>query len=123
MDEICVELSAKLTETAANGYVVFFEEELLEVIPENTRNRETLEAALKLLSSGGYIDVKYARGSAFCIASLKAYTLPDMPEQTETLQFTDDCKTQVRLPFFVYLIVTLCAFLGGLAGTLIGAVI
>lgn len=123
MDEICVQLSAKLTETAANGYVVFFEEELLEVIPENTRNRETLEAALKLLASGGYIDVKYARGNAFCIASLKEYILPEMPGQTETLQSAEECKTQAYLPFFVYMIVALCAFVGGLAGTLIGAVL
>lgn len=123
MDEICVELSAKLEDTASNGYEVFFEEELLEVIPENTRNRETLEAALKLLTSGGYIDVKYARGNAFCIRSLKPFTLPDIPEQTEILQPEVECKTQAYMPFYIYLIVTLCAFLGGLAGTLIGAVL
>ena len=123
MDEICVELSAKLEESAANGYEVFFEEELLEVIPENTRNRETLEAALKLLSSGGYVDVKYARGNAFCIASLKRYSLPDIPEQTDIIQPVTECSTQVRVPFIVYLLVTFCAFLGGLAGTLIGTVL
>lgn len=123
MDEICAELSAKLTETAANGYAVFFEEELLEVIPENTRNRETLEAALKTLTSGGYIDVKYARGSAFCISSLKAYLLPETSEQTEIPQFAEEIKTRAYLPFFVYILVALCAFAGGLAGTLIGAVL
>lgn len=123
MDEICVDLSAKLSESASNGYAIFFEEELLEVIPENTRNRETLEAALKTLTSGGYIDVKYARGNAFCITSLKAYTLPDIPEQTVAPKFAEEYKTEARLPFIVYIFVAFCAFLGGLAGTLIGAVL
>lgn len=123
MDEICIALSKKLSEVAENGYTIFFEDELLELIPENTRNRETLEAALKLLTSGGYIDVKYARGNAFCITSLKQYLPPETPEETAPLQVEKIEKTEAYLPFFAYILVVFCAFFGGLAGSLIGAVL
>ena len=45
MEEICSALSAKLSE-AAGVYAVFYRDELLDVLPEDSRDRETLEAAI-----------------------------------------------------------------------------
>lgn len=76
MDEIYCALCDKFAETGTGKYSVFYEDELLEIFPENERNRDALEAALTRLSSEGCIDVKYARGSAFCLAYLKPFIPP-----------------------------------------------
>lgn len=122
MEEICNNLSAALCQAGLGGYKIFYEEELCDCLPDSMRNRETLEAALKNLSECGCIDVKYARGSTFCIASLKKYEAPAPEKQVaETPANLDGPKPAVKLK--TYLTVSLCAFLGGAAGGAVAAVL
>ena len=76
MDEIYRALCEKFDEADIGRYTVFYEDELLEVFPENERTRDALEAALTRLTNEGCIDVRYARGPAFCLAYLKPFTPP-----------------------------------------------
>ena len=75
MDEIYRALCEKFAEADIGRYTVFYEDELLEVFPENERTRDA-EAALTRLTNEGCIDVRYARGPAFCLAYLKPFTPP-----------------------------------------------
>lgn len=122
MEEICTELSAFLCNAGMGGYKIFYEEELTECLPEDMRNRETLEAALKNLSSGGHIDVKYARGNAFCIASLKKYEV-EKPETAPEAVPSAPLEAQAALPKRAYAFLSLFAFLGGAAGGCVAAAI
>lgn len=81
MDEIYIALCNKLSEAGTGKYSVFYEDELMDVFPENERGRDALEAALTRLSREGCIDVRYARGTAFCLAYLK----PFVPAEREPL--------------------------------------
>jgi hypothetical protein len=82
MDEICEALATKIYTSSRGGYAIFYEDELFDEMPKaEDKTRETLEAALKKLSSGGFIEIKYARGNAFCMAGIKPYEKPE-PEAT-----------------------------------------
>ncbi|MCM1437602.1 MAG: hypothetical protein NC131_00120 [Roseburia sp.] len=120
MEEICTNLSATLCEAGIGGYKIFYEEELFDCLPENMRNRETLEAALKNLNGGGYIDVKYARGNTFCIACFKRYEAEKKEESPDVLtaETPRPCLSKKT-----YAALSLCAFLGGAAGGCIAAVL
>ncbi|MDE6374102.1 MAG: hypothetical protein K2L72_06335 [Clostridia bacterium] len=120
MEEICTKLSATLSKDGAKGYGIYYEEELLDALPDDMRNRETLEAALKNLQSGAYIDVKYARGDAFCIASLKKYK-PVEREIAVDCDNTAVCPT-ASLPKKIYAVIALCAFAGGALGGCVAAI-
>ncbi|MDE5765975.1 MAG: hypothetical protein K2I17_02255 [Clostridia bacterium] len=124
MEEICTNLSAQLCDAGTGGYKIYYEEELLDALPEDMRNRETLEAALKNLTGGGYIDVKYARGSTFCICSFKKYE-PVVKEQPETEETTDTVEvlSAPSIPKKFYAISALCAFAGGAVGGCVAAVL
>lgn len=125
MEEICTTLSAQLCEAGTGGYKIYYEEELLEALPEDMRNRETLEAALKNLTGGGYIDVKYARGTAFCICSFKKYE-PVIKEEPQDSKSTAEAIETIPAPAFpkrFYLLSALCAFVGGAAGGCVAVVL
>ena len=127
MEEICNALSAKLSEIGTGVFAVFYEDELLDALPETDRSRDTLEAALKKLNNGGYIDVRYARGSAFCLSFIRPYVLEKpQEEKAETVQpETQEISSPATFKK-AYLLLGLCSFLGGLVGglcALIGAVI
>ena len=124
MEEICALLSAFLCEAGTGSYKIFYEEELMEVLPEEIRNRETLEAALKNLGGGGYVDVKYARGNAFCIAAVKKFE-PVIPVATEITEETaaQRLAAPALFPKKAYAYITLCAFLGGAVGGGIAAIL
>ena len=64
----------KICSCAGDGYGIFYEDELMDLLPENARTRETLEAVLKQLANCGNIEVKYARGNAFCIKCIRPFT-------------------------------------------------
>lgn len=121
MEDICTKLSAILCDAGMGGYKIFYEEELAECLPDNMRNRETLEAALKNLNGGGYIDVKYARGNTFCIACIKKYEAPaaenkpEIPAAAETVKLTFSKATYFALSLF--------AFLGGATGGCVAALL
>lgn len=119
MEEICRAVSETLLKTSGSGYKIFYEDELLEALPEDSRNRETLEAVLKKLDSEGFIDVKYARGDAFCIAVIKEYeTDSDSEEQIiQTVTHTPDFKDKKFI-----IITALAAFAGGLIGGCVAAI-
>ena len=125
MEEICTNLSAQLCDAGTGGYKIYYEEELLDALPEDMRNRETLEAALKNLTGGGYIDVKYARGSTFCICSYKRYE-PVVKEQPAPVEATAEIvseNTAPSIPKRFYAISALCAFAGGTLGGCVAAVL
>ncbi|MGN1373101.1 MAG: hypothetical protein ACI4VK_03520 [Candidatus Coproplasma sp.] len=119
MDDILLALSSLLESSGTDGYKIFYEDELIEVFPDDLRNRETLEAALKKLTSDGYIDVKYARGEVFCIAVLKKYEQPE--------EVGNDCKEVLPAKPVnansVYIYAAVAAFLGGMIGGCITAII
>lgn len=126
MEEICNALSAKLSEIGTGVYAVFYEDELLDALPETSRNRDVLEAALKKLNNGGYIDVRYARGSAFCLSFVRPYIWEKPVAHVETVQPETAEQPAPSAPKKTYLLLALCSFLGGLAGglcALLGAVI
>ena len=125
MEEICTNLSAQLCDAGTGGYKIYYEEELLDALPEDMRNRETLEAALKNLTGGGYIDVKYARGNAFCICSFKRYE-PVIKEEPATEETAAEIVAENRAPSIpkrFYAISALCAFAGGAVGGCVAAVL
>ncbi len=129
-----IALSAKIGEAGKGAYAIFYEDELAEALPDDLKNRETLEAALKKLVSDGCIDVKYARGNVFCIASLKDFTVEDSHEETPCDTPAVQAAVQPAeeeplpsLPKKLYAAVALSAFAGGaFAGAfaaLLGAVL
>ena len=85
MEELCRLICNKIYSSTREGYGIFYEDELSDILPEDNRTREALEAALKQLVNGGYIEVKYAKGNAFCIRGLKNYEEPEPlpPPSTE----------------------------------------
>lgn len=129
MEEICNALSDKLGEAGTGVYTVFYEDELLDVLPETSRNRDVLEAALKKLNNGGYIEVRYARGSAFCLSFLRPYVMEKTTEEIEEVsgELIKDCAPcETSLTKSAYVLIGLCSFFGGLLGgvaVLLGAVI
>ena len=125
MEELCTNLSAQLCDAGTGGYKIYYEEELLDTLPEDMRNRETLEAALKNLTGGGYIDVKYARGNAFCICSFKKYepVIKEEPATEETAAEIVAVNQTPSIPKRFYAISALCAFAGGAVGGCVAAVL
>lgn len=117
MEELCRLINDKIYSSTREGYGIFYEDELLDVLPESERTRETLEAVLKKLTKGGYADVKYAKGNAFCIIGLKVYEPEDSqpaeapPEQDEPLQ--KDLKEKIAASNFF------ASFAGGALGSFI----
>ena len=73
MEQLCRDFCSKIYSSTRDGCGIFYEDEFLDILPEGERTREVVEATLKKLMNEGYIDVKYAKGSAFCIAGLKPY--------------------------------------------------
>ena len=119
MDEILLALSTLLAGAGTDGYKIYYEDELCEVFPEDFRNRETLEAALKSLVAEGCIDVKYARGEVFCIAVIKPYMPPNDENDCEE-SLTDPTPINAKR---LYIYSALAAFLGGMIGGGITAII
>ena len=117
MDEICTALSNKIFSCTQNGYGVFYEDELLDVLPESERNRDTLEAALKKLVKGGYLDVKYAKGSAFCMSGIKLYEPPkeDLPSPAAVQPVVQKVISDKKVLAFAFL----AAFIGAVLGSLL----
>lgn len=117
VEELCRLINDKIYSSTREGYGIFYEDELLDVLPESERTRETLEAVLKKLTKGGYADVKYAKGNAFCIIGLKVYEPEDsQPDedpsaQSEPLQAAFK-KKLLRAIFFA-------SFAGGALGSFI----
>ncbi len=79
VEELCRSICNKIFSSTREGYGIFYEDELLDILPEENRTRETLEAVLKQLVNDGYAEVKYAKGNAFCIMGLKQYEEPEPP--------------------------------------------
>ena len=122
MEDMCTKLSALFCDAGMGGYKIFYEEELLDCLPDNMRNRETLEAALKNLNGNGYIDVTYSRGDTLFIACIKKYLAPAAENKSEIAPVV--CET-VKPTFSkaTYFALSLFAFLGGAAGGCVAAVL
>ena len=124
MDDILLSLSSLLYSYGTDGYKIFYEDELTEVFPEDLRNRDTLEAALKKLVADGCADVKYVRGEVFCIAALKKY---EPPEEIESQNAVENERDELDEPKLnanrVYIYAAVAAFLGGMLGGCVTAII
>jgi len=113
MDDICLALFNVLNEETKGGCGVFYEDELLEAIPADLRTRETLEASLKRLHGEGCIEVKYARGEAFCIEVKRQF----MPQKAENdADFAPDTPSSSTNKS-AYAWVCISAFLGAMLGS------
>jgi hypothetical protein len=115
MDEICEALATKIYTSSRGGYAIFYEDELFDEIEKaEDKNRETLEAALKKLSTNGFIEIKYARGNAFCMAGLKPYERKEATPTPQVVEAYDggNCKKAL-----------LYSSLGALVGGMLGGVI
>lgn len=125
MDEICEALCRKIISACNGQYGVFYEDELMEAIPdEENKTRETLEAALKTLVNGGYIDVKYARGSAFCLAGIRQYVAEQPVAEVETVQKGESAQEGDRARSFKsYIFYFAAAFAGSFVGGILGGLI
>lgn len=124
MDEICSALFKKLSGDGRGTYKIFYEDELLDEIDGEPKNRETLECALKRLTAEGCIDVKYARGDVFCVAAVKDFCpLPppavNIADNLPAEPPRDAAKKDVKN----YVWVMLSAFAGSLIGGVICAVL
>lgn len=115
MDEIYRALCEKFAEADIGRYTVFYEDELLEVFPENERTRDALEAALTRLTNEGCIDVRYARGPAFCLAYLKPFT-PPQDESDSAEEVTIKAEEARMADRKLTLKVFAAAFFGGALG-------
>lgn len=115
MDEIYRALCEKFAEADIGRYTVFYEDELLEVFPENERTRDALEAALTRLTNEGCIDVRYARGPAFCLAYLKPFT-PPQDESDSAEEVTIKAEEARIADRKLTLKVFVAAFFGGALG-------
>ncbi len=126
MEEICKLLSARIREAGKGGYTIFYEDDLLDEIPEDMRNRDTLEAALKKLHTEGNIDVKYARGNAFCIAFRKPYEVAvaaEVKEEPEAAPAPSTSKAGIKQCIALFLSAFAGGALSGCICAIIGAVI
>ena len=113
MEEICKAIYRAIAEGAGGGYGVFYEDELEDALPESERGRGAAAEAMIKLKEDGYIDVKYARGNAFCAAIAKRY--PDDPPPPAVQD--PPPPSRPVLP------VILAAAAGGAAGSLICGII
>lgn len=126
MEEMCFALCERIFETCKKGYEIFYEDELTEVLPEGVKNRETLEAVLKKLVADGCIDVKYARGNAFCIAALKRYEREIKTEDTAAVGIPADVQQSAPaavFPVTVYIAVAASAFFGSIIPTVVAFIL
>lgn len=120
MDEICFALAERFSAAGKHAYAVYYEDELTECFPEDSdRTRENLEAALKELMAGGYIDVKYARGSAYCISLLKECEKPAPAPQPAA----EIARKKKKISLRPYLLPFLSSFAGGALGSFIAGII
>lgn len=118
MDEICTALSNKIYSCTRDGYGIFYEDELLDVLPEDERNRDALEAALKKLVKGGYLDVKYAKGSAFCMSGIKPYE-PTQEESPPPAALPPVREENAANPKTIIVLALLTSFFGAVLGSLL----
>ncbi len=121
MDEICFALAERFSAAGKNAYAVYYEDELTECFTcEDDRTRENLEAALKELMAGGYIDVKYARGSAYCISLLKEYEKPEPAPQPAA---AEPARKKKKIKLQPFILPFLSSFAGGALGSFIAGII
>lgn len=110
---MCRLLCNKIYSSTREGYGIFYEDELLDILPEESRIREALEAALKQLVNEGYIDVKYAKGNAFCILGLNSYKESEEITAAPAAPGTGMARRKILALIFA------AAFAGGVLGSAI----
>ena len=73
MDRICNAVFEKISSLAPVGrYVIISEDEFFEGFPDGgDRNESELKRALKTLTSGNFVDLKYSGGNLYCVSPLK----------------------------------------------------
>ena len=117
VEELCRLICNKIYSSTREGYGIFYEDEFLDILPDGSRTRETLEAVLKQLANGGYIDVKYARGNAFCMLGLNKYE-----ESEKTVAAPPACDRDGPRGHFLAWIFA-AAFAGGAVGGIVTGLI
>ena len=115
MDKIACSVLDKINSLAPLGrYVVISADEFFENFPEDAEaDGAELRKALKSLTLGGFIDLKYSDGEMFCTAPLKVYE-PEAPVETPEVKSAQTEKKQ-RGSYLLFL----AAFAGGALGSLL----
>lgn len=123
MDEIYEALATKIFAAGNGGYQIFYEDELFDAFPDECeKNRDTLENVLKKLIKDGYVEVRYARGNAYCMKGLKKFERAK--EETPLPPTAVPTQQTPLFPFKkIYLYAALSALTGGALGGLIGGLI
>ncbi|HIR40167.1 MAG TPA: hypothetical protein IAB90_07290 [Candidatus Coproplasma stercoripullorum] len=107
------------------GYAIIDGDEFADALPDGERRAAgEIEGALKKLQSGGYIDMKYARGGTYCVAALRSGIYEEqgrMEELKETSPTVIEVKE--KLNRFAVGMYALAALLGGAAGSAIACAI
>ena len=99
--------------------IVISEDEFFDAFPDGfPRTDAELKKALKALSSGGYIDIKYSGGDMYCVTPIKNCTAE---ESAETL--FEPPVTTAEPPAFTLKLSILPAFFAALAGSALGSAI
>lgn len=116
-EEMDTALANKIYTDSRGGYGVFYEDELMELLPDDGRTREKLNDALERLAEGGYIDVRYARGATYCLAGIKPYEPPSVEETADEATVGSVCYAYMG--WRTYLCLAVCAFFGSALGSLL----
>lgn len=103
------------------GYAIMDGEELADAVQDGGRHsKEEIEASLKNLQGGGFIDIKYARGGTYCVTALKLRPPEETIEpQDEKEPSPTVVEVKERVNSFAAAMYALAAFLGAAAGSAI----
>lgn len=121
MDDVKRALFYKISESCKNGgFAIIDSTEFADAIPEGERRAAgEIDGALKELQKLGYIDIRYARGDMYCVATLKN----ELPEENCEEKLPDRSPTVIdvkeKINKFAVALYAAAAFLGGAAGSAI----
>lgn len=119
MDRICGAVLGRIHSLSPAGrYVIIAEDEFFEAFPDGCEaTYEELDRALNVLKKNGYIDVRYSRGSLYCVAPLKEY-VEEQPLPPQNIPTPAEQKRIRKIDFVFF-----SAFAGGALGSIVTSVI
>lgn len=120
MDGICSAVLNKIFALGSPGRnIVISEDEFFDAFPDGCpRTDAELKKALKCLSAGGYIDIKYSGGDMYCVTPIKNCAPEEAPAPVYAPPVFE-AETSVQPPKTPFL----PAFFAALAGSALGSAI
>ena len=118
MDRICNAVFEKISSLAPVGrYVIISEDEFFLFFPDGgDRNESELKRALKTLTSGNFVDLKYSGGNLYCVSPLKKYVPEELAEPEPELEEAPEKRERTVSGNMLAFV---AAFAGGAAGSFI----